>query len=231
MKRRKNLFKKILIFIISLLFILFVSFYIYTLNYYKADDYSKELLNNENIIIDDNITIINANNNNNIGLIFYPGGKVEDISYLPLLNKISNRGITSFLVNMPFNLAVFNIDAATKIIEKYPEIDKWYLMGHSLGGAMASSYYNNNSSKIEGLILLAAYPLNDSIKNTLTIYGSNDLVLDQNKVKNVANAYKIEGGNHAFFGNYGNQKGDGIATISREEQQNITSSLVLNFIF
>ena len=31
--------------------------------------------------------------------------------------------------------------------------------------------------------------------------------------------YIIEGGNHAQFGNYGDQSGDGTAVISREEQQ------------
>ena len=29
----------------------------------------------------------------------------------------------------------------------------------------------------------------------------------------------VEGGNHAYFGNYGEQEGDGTATISREQQQ------------
>ena len=36
----------------------------------------------------------------------------------------------------------------------------------------------------------------------------------------------IEGGNHAQFGDYGLQKGDGQAGISREEQQEITARLI-----
>ena len=37
----------------------------------------------------------------------------------------------------------------------------------------------------------------------------------------------IDGGNHAQFGHYGPQKGDGIATISREEQQRLTAAAIL----
>jgi hypothetical protein len=40
----------------------------------------------------------------------------------------------------------------------------------------------------------------------------------------------IKGGNHAGFGNYGPQKGDGKRTISREEQWRITANLINDFI-
>ena len=40
----------------------------------------------------------------------------------------------------------------------------------------------------------------------------------------------IKGGNHANFGNYGHQKGDAKATISRKEQQNQTVKAINNFI-
>ncbi|MGD1821214.1 MAG: alpha/beta fold hydrolase [Pleomorphochaeta sp.] len=232
MKKKTTLLKKIIFSLISILIIIFIAFYIYTLNYYRADDTALSILNNDNITQEKNITTITpVGENRNIGVIFYPGGKVEDISYLPLLNDLSLNGITTFLVDMPFNLAVFNVNEANEIIEKYPNIDSWYLMGHSLGGAMASSYSEKNGSKLKGLILLASYPLNNSVENTITIYGSNDLVLDQSKVNDMANVYIIEGGNHAYFGNYGEQKGDGSALITREEQQDITLSIILNHIF
>jgi hypothetical protein len=40
----------------------------------------------------------------------------------------------------------------------------------------------------------------------------------------------IDGGNHAGFGDYGQQKGDGNATISHEEQWNITVNAIINFL-
>lgn len=131
---------------------------------------------------------------------------------------------------MPFNLAVFNKNAASKIINNNKEITSWYLAGHSLGGAMASSYCKENYSRLDGLILLAAYPLNDSAIDTLSISGTNDLVLTHSSEFPVLKQYKIQGGNHANFGNYGTQKGDGIAEISREEQQEITKDKIIEFI-
>ena len=77
-------------------------------------------------------------NASDIGLIFYPGGKVETEAYAPLLDQLAEQGITCVLVEMPLHLAVFDINAADDIYEQFPEITSWYLCGHSLGGAMAS---------------------------------------------------------------------------------------------
>lgn len=40
----------------------------------------------------------------------------------------------------------------------------------------------------------------------------------------------IEGGNHAWFGNYGKQEGDKTASISREEQQQQAVEEILQMI-
>lgn len=222
----------ILISILSFFLLVFLGFYIYTLNYSRADSFVKELIDkNENIKIDGNLIIIEPIESKSIGLVFYPGGKVEAISYIPLLKKLSTYGITSYIVKMPFNLAVFNINAATKVIEENKKISKWYIGGHSLGGAMASSYVDKNFNKLDGLILLSAYPINNANIDTLTIYGSFDYVLDQSKLDNVENKYEIIGANHANFGNYGVQKGDGIATISSEVQQDIATKKIIEFVF
>ena len=39
--------------------------------------------------------------------------------------------------------------------------------------------------------------------------------------------YRIEGGNHAQFGNYGVQKGDGAAAITGPEQQQSTVDFII----
>ena len=144
--------------------------------------------------------------------------------------RIRQGGVTVVLVKMPFRLAVFGIHAADKVYEAVPAVSRWYIGGHSLGGAMASSYVAGNEDKLSGLIQLGAYPVNDSPIDTLCIYGSEDIMLDKSKLSGVSNVLRIEGGNHAQFGNYGVQEGDGVASISREAQQEQAANAMLAFL-
>ena len=127
-------------------------------------------------------------------------------------------------------MAIFDSNAADNIIDKYPDIKNWYIGGHSMGGAMASNYVSNHKDKIKGLILMGAYIYGDySEQNTLTVYGTfNSSVAE--KIDYTQNIVVIQGGNHAQFGNYGKQKGDPDATISSEEQQNITVEAIKEFV-
>lgn len=172
------------------------------------------------------------------GLIFYQGGKVEAEAYAPLMQELAEKGIASYLVDMPFNLAVFDINAADVVISENPDVKNWYLAGHSLGGAMASSYAEKNADWLAGLILLAAYSavdLTDTNLETLIIYGTADEVLNKEKYEEnrffVPNMEELvlEGGNHAQFGDYGEQAGDGTATMSASEQLKQTVEAIINF--
>ncbi|MBQ2753365.1 MAG: hypothetical protein IJF29_04490 [Firmicutes bacterium] len=174
------------------------------------------------------------------GVIFYPGGKVESASYEPLMMSLADKGIVTVLVDMPFDLAVFDINAAEGIADSFDDIDSWYMAGHSLGGAMAASFVAENSNDFDGLILLGAYStadLSSTDIRVLSIYGSNDGVMNREKynecMPNIPEAEEvvIEGGNHAFFGMYGEQKGDGKAEITNAEQIGITAEAIADFIY
>ena len=172
--------------------------------------------------------IIFAPSKPSAGVIFYPGGKVEYTAYSPLMRACAERGILCVLIKMTCNLAVLDSNAADGIAEQYPDIETWFIGGHSLGGAMAASYAAGHSDELDGLILLAAYSTEDlsgSDLAVLSIYGSEDQVLNRGKYesykKNLpANMDEvvIDGGCHAGFGVYGPQDGDGIPTITSEEQ-------------
>ena len=232
--KMKRVLKISLISIIALLIVIAGAFYVYTLDYYRADDTAKAALTaeDERVKILDDMTVFapEVNADNGTGFIFYPGGKVEAAAYAPLLSQLSQKGITCVLLEMPFNLAVFDVNAADVVYSEFPQIKKWYLGGHSLGGAMASSYVGKNSDKLNGLILLGAYPVNDSLLRTLVLYGSEDDNLDLTKLEAVKNKIEILGGNHAYFGDYGEQKGDGTAAITRTEQQAIAVKAIIKFI-
>lgn len=229
-----KILKRTLIAFGILALILFVAFYIYTLNYYRADKSVNQVIQQLGSKVEkkDNQTIFYPDkaNDKHIAFVFYPGGKVEAKAYAPLLAKLSDQGITSILVKMPFNLAVFHVNAGNKIYGDLKDIKEWYIGGHSLGGVMASSCADKNPDHWKGLILLASYPANKktSVKH-IAIYGSNDKVLDQSKLSGL-NTVKIEGGIHGYFGNYGKQKGDGTASITRDEQQSQTVDAILDFM-
>lgn len=228
----KKWLKTTLISLLSLVIVLVVAFLIYANNYYHAADVAKEALaNDKTITTNGKLTILSPTTPSETGFIFYPGGKVEPTAYLPILEKLRQNGITCVLVDMPFNLAVFNSGAADKVFDKLPAINNWYIGGHSLGGAMASNYASKHQDKIKGLVLLGAYIYGDiPPSNALTVYGSLDGVLDKSKITYKENVFVIEGGNHGQFGNYGHQKGDGTATISSEQQQKETVDHIIEFI-
>lgn len=210
-------------------------FFIYVSDYYKADDSAmaamKKGIEDKDVMVNDDFIIIPAKAKTDTALIFYPGGKVEAAAYYPLMSRLSDNGITCVLAKMPFHLAIFNSSAADRVYEKLPEIRNWYIGGHSLGGAMASSYMAKNPDKLKGMILLGAYIYgNVSPSKVLTVYGTEDGVLNKEKINYSENVVSIEGGNHANFGNYGRQKGDLDGLISKEDQQEQTSNAVRTFI-
>ena len=229
--RLKKRMKFIIISVLSVIVVLTTTFFIYVSDYYKADDFAVQTMKTSEIRTVGNLTVLSPSTPSEKGVIFYPGAKVEETAYLPLLEKLCQNGITCVLVKMPFHLAVFNTNAANDVFEKLPEIKQWYIAGHSLGGAMASGYASKHQDIINGLILLGAYVYSDvPIDNTVTIYGSEDTVLNKSKINYTKNIFVIEGGNHAQFGNYGEQKGDGKATITANEQQGKAAEIILSFI-
>ncbi len=232
--KKKKIIIRILIILAAVLLTLAGTFLIYVLQYYKADATAQDIYStySESIEVGKDYTVFypEPDKNKNKGLIFYPGGKVEETAYAPILNRLSGEGITCVLIKMPFHLAVFDVNAADGIMEQFPEITSWYMGGHSLGGAMASSYAVKHSEEVAGLILLAAYPVNKSDIPAVIIYGSEDKVLNRDKLKGLTGLVEIQGGNHAQFGNYGFQKGDGTASISDEEQQIETVQAIVDFL-
>ena len=217
--------------LLSVLILAAGGFFWYVSDYYRAEDVALEVLSaGDNIEVRDDLAILSPSYPTDTAVIFYPGAKVEAIAYLPLLDQLRQTGLTCILVEMPFYLAIFNVNAAEEVMPQFPDIQHWYIAGHSMGGAMASQFASEHPDEVDGLILLGAYLYGDyPPEDTLTIYGSlNQSVED--KIDYTENVVEIEGGNHAQFGNYGPQKGDLPATISAEEQQALTVEAISNFI-
>ena len=172
------------------------------------------------------------------GLIFYPGGLVEYTAYEPLMQACAEKGILCVLLKMPFHLAVLDMNAADGVQAQFPQIEKWYIGGHSLGGAMASSYAAKHADEFDGVVLLGAYATEDiQSLNVISLYGSEDKVMNKEKydeyISNLPADFTeivIEGGCHAGFGMYGPQDGDGTPAITAAEQIKLTSAAVFDWL-
>ena len=241
-KKKKKIFLSVTI-PVMIFAIIFTACAVYLGDYYRsevsafADTSVSESISGE--ILEDG-TIIYEPREIKAGFIFYPGGKVEYTSYAPLMMACAEKGIMCVLMKMPFNLAVLDMNAADGIQEMYPEVENWYIGGHSLGGSMAASYLGNNADKFKGLILLGSYStadLSETDLKVLSLYGSEDKVMNREKYEECKinlpedfTEFVIEGGNHAYFGAYGEQEGDGKASISQVEQIFITADKIENLM-
>lgn len=221
--------KRIVLILLIIIVVFIVAMLVYLERYYHADADAMKALDS-----DAQVTVIETSDGylfdgpgEDTAIVFYPGGKVEEESYAPLMRRLAEQGQDAFLLELPFRLAVFDMDAAGDVIEDY-DYDRWILAGHSLGGVAAASYTAEHPDEVEGLVLMASYPtkeIPDEIP-VLSIYGSEDRVLNLKSYEESRELWSdqteevvIEGGNHAQYGNYGEQKGDGEALISAEEQK------------
>lgn len=240
MKKRTRI---ILSVCLALLLVIGIGGYAYVSDYYHADETALEAMAYQTGSVQaeqDGDVIWFLPKEPTAGLIFYPGGKVEHTAYAPLLRACAENGILCALVRMPSNLAVLDANAADGLQQEHPEVTNWYIAGHSLGGAMASNYAAAHAGDFDGLILLAAYSTKDltgTPLRVLSVYGSEDGVMNRDSYeKNRTNLpadtteVVLDGGCHAQFGCYGPQAGDGIPTISGEEQLRQTTEAIRAFI-
>ncbi|WP_181249628.1 alpha/beta hydrolase [Listeria seeligeri] len=176
-----------------------------------------------------------------MSVILYPGAFIDGLSYAPLAKELASSGYKTYIVEMPLNLAVFGKNRAADIIDEAPD-EKFVFGGHSLGGVMSSRFAHDNEDEIQGVFFLASYPdEKGTLKNAsfpaISITATNDKVLNKDSY-NESKKYlpkdttfvSIEGGNHAQFGSYGTQHGDGKATISGTEQTEQVANAMISWL-
>ena len=208
------------------------AFFIYVGDYYKADEIALKALESDDLVKvahkENKYYVFEPTTASNSAFVFIPGGKVEASAYAPLMREIAKAGYISILLEVKYNLAILDQNAPKGIQEDFKDIETWVIGGHSLGGTVASMYLQKHPGEYSGIVLMGSYPEADISSldiNCVMMYGSNDKVLNIKKLEEskqkwpkATSVYVIDGGNHAQFGSYGNQKGDGTATITPYEQ-------------
>lgn len=165
------------------------------------------------------------------GLIIYPGGLVDPRAYAPPAHDLAARGYLVVITPMPLNLAVMAPNRAANVIAAFPQVERWAIGGHSLGGTMAARFAAAQPAQVDGLVLWASYPAEgttfaDPSLPVVSVFGTRDGLIGSEEIENSRRLLPpdtrfvpVEGGNHAQFGWYGPQQGDQPASISHAGQQ------------
>ncbi len=170
------------------------------------------------------------------GVAFIPGALVDPSAYENILAPVAEAGYAVYIAKPAFGLAFSVPDVVADARDALPDVQQWVVAGHSLGGAVASG----QTADAAGVILLGSFPIGD-IAGTgvpvLSITATNDGLTTPDDVTRTAGQLpattefvEIDGGIHAFFGDYGPQRGDGDASITRAEQQQQTQSAIEDFL-
>jgi predicted esterase len=238
--------------IIRIIWITFgILFFLWMANSVRAQGFDRSILENDPAItVEETNRFISFRPNLNpqpTGFIFFPGGLVQPEAYAPMSRAIAEQGFNVFIVKLPFGSAPLASQEADvmkqtlSIMDTNVSIQYWVVGGHSRGAAIASRFAYLYGDQFDGLILIGtshpkekAFDLSDATLAVTKIYASNDGLASVEEVKANAiylpddtNWVLIEGGNHGQFGYYGAQLGDNAATISREQQQELTVEAVL----
>lgn len=239
MKKIKNFFIYLPILFFTLLFSAWIIVIILS---YGPDELSSEAMQHDNVRKCRRMIVFQTTDEAKAHLILYQGGLVRAEAYAFLAQQLVKEGIQVYVPKMPLQLAITNRNVYEDIMESHPLVEKWWIAGHSLGGATAAYSFHQSPEQFKGLILLAAYGTDNTnlshLKHPiLSVTASNDEILNQDAFDSFKNRLPvhtlythIEGGNHAGFGDYGFQRGDGLAELSVKEQQLVLAQIISNFI-
>lgn len=164
-----------------------------------------------------------------VGVVLYPGARIDNAAYAPVADALAERtGALVAVLDAQLDIALLDTGAAADVIATYPDIDHWVVGGHSLGGVAAARFAADNDD-VDGLLLWGSYPSGRAIPDDVavtSITGSRDGVLDRDAYREARSLLptttehvELEGVNHAQFGDYGDQSGDGTATVEPADAQ------------
>ena len=173
------------------------------------------------------------------GLVFIPGARVDAYAYLYQLSGIvEEQGVTMLITEPALNLAFFDTRELDDVTTAAPDVERWFVGGHSLGGVRACMMAAD--SEAEGLVLLGSYCANDLSESGLTVLSiaaENDGLTELDTIAesaallpDTARFEIIEGANHAAFGDYGPQSGDGERSITSEQMREQLTALLVELL-
>lgn len=179
------------------------------------------------------------NGDSNVGFIIFSGAKADEKAYSYMAKLLNEAGHTVVIPKVLFHMSATGINHGFEIMESNPEIEKWVLIGHSLGGLPISHIAVKEPDKLHGIAFLASYMITDLSEidiSAIRITASNDKIMNKNRMEEHLDylpensiSIVLEGANHQGFAACGSLSSDGEATMSWKEQQEQTVRLILDF--
>lgn len=174
-----------------------------------------------------------------VGFIIYSGAKVDEKAYAYMAKLLHEEGHTVILPKVLFHMSMTGIDHGIEIIDANPDVEAWFLIGHSLGGLPAGRIAAMRPDKVRGVAFLASYMSTDLTETDISairITADNDRIMSKERLEEHLDylpehsaSVQLEGANHQGFGAYASIARDGEATITWKEQQEQSIRLILDF--
>lgn len=163
-----------------------------------------------------------------VGLVFTPGARVDARAYARILRPVAAAGYLVVILKVPYGIAFTDPFQSAGPIARHPEVGAWAVGGHSLGGVTAALYAGRHPSV--ALLLWASFPANDLSGRSAAVTSISgdqdglttpaDIKASKARLPAATCFLPIPGAVHAFFGDYGVQRGDGTPSTTRTEAQN-----------
>jgi predicted alpha/beta-hydrolase family hydrolase len=173
------------------------------------------------------------------GLMFTPGARIDSRAYAHVLRPLAEAGYLVVVLKEPFGFSLLDADRGSKVLDLHPEITTWVVGGHSLGGTTAATLADRDE-RVKGLALFASYPADNVVRadlEVISISGTadgfatpDDIEASKGKLPPNTSYVVINGAVHSSFGDYGDQSGDGTATIDRSAAQSEITKATLTLL-
>ena len=174
-----------------------------------------------------------------VGVIFQPGARVDARAYAQILRPIAEAGNHVVIVKQPLGIAFLATGFAPDWAADHPDIRRWVVAGHSLGGVVAADNAAA-ANAIDDLVLWASFPASDVSNEgfeAVSVFGTEDGLTTTDRIDEsigdlpAGTEYvAVDGAVHSHFGDYGTQPGDGEPETSREAAQAQIVRATLDFL-